>query len=94
MTTFERYFIEDKKTHVEKKNPYYSFLENEEVVDRILREFGLESEGTHIINGHVPVHQQDGESPVKCDGKVLVIDGGFFPGIPKRDWDRRLYLDL
>lgn len=77
MTTFERYFIEDKKTHVEKKNPYYSFLENEEVVDRILREFGLESEGTHIINGHVPVHQQDGESPVKCDGKVLVIDGGF-----------------
>lgn len=77
MTTFERYFIEDKETHKEIKNPYYNLLENEEIVDAILREFGLEGDDIHIINGHVPVHQKDGESPVKCGGKVLVIDGGF-----------------
>lgn len=77
MTTFERYFIEDKETHVEVKNPYYRFLEDEEVVTSILREFGLEGEDIHLINGHVPVHHTSGESPVKCNGKVLVIDGGF-----------------
>lgn len=77
MTTFERYFIADKATHVELKNAYYDFLEDEQVVDKILQEFGLDKEGTHIINGHVPVHHKDGESPVKCGGKVLVIDGGF-----------------
>ncbi len=77
MTTFERYFIADKQTHVEKKNPYYNYLEDEKVVDQILAEFGLDGEESHIVNGHVPVHQQDGESPVKCDGKVLLIDGGF-----------------
>lgn len=60
-----------------KKNAYYHLLENEEVVDNLLREFGLEPEKGHIINGHVPVHQSEGESPVKCNGKVLVIDGGF-----------------
>ena len=52
-------------------------LEDEKVVDQIFKEFGLETSGAHIVNGHVPVHQQDGESPVKCNGKVLVIDGGF-----------------
>lgn len=77
MTTFERYFIQDKATHVEVKNPYYKFLENEEVIDNILKEFGLEGERVHIINGHVPVHHSAGESPIKCNGKVLVIDGGF-----------------
>ncbi|MDO4556331.1 MAG: fructose-bisphosphatase class III, partial [Lachnospiraceae bacterium] len=77
MTTFERYFIADKATHVEVKNPYYNLLEDEEVVDSILKEFGLEGEGIHIVNGHVPVHHTSGESPVKCGGKVLVIDGGF-----------------
>ena len=77
MTTFERYFVEDKKTHVEKKNPYYRYLEDEQVMDQILAEFGLNGEESHIVNGHVPVHQQDGESPVKCGGKVLLIDGGF-----------------
>lgn len=77
MTTFERYFIADKATHVEVKNPYYKLLENEEVVDSILKEFGLEGEDVHIINGHVPVHHTAGESPIKCNGKVLVIDGGF-----------------
>ena len=77
MATFERYFLAEKETHKEVKNPYYRFLENEEVIDRILREFGLESEGAHIINGHVPVKTKDGESPIKCGGKLLVIDGGF-----------------
>ena len=77
MATFERYFLEDKETHKEKKNPYYSMLENETVVNRILAEFGLPPEGTHIINGHVPVKSKNGENPVKCDGKVMVIDGGF-----------------
>ena len=77
MATFERYFLEDKETHKEKKNPYYSMLENETVVNRILAEFGLPPEGTHIINGHVPVKSKNGENPVKCGGKVMVIDGGF-----------------
>ena len=77
MATFERYFIADKETHKETKNAYYHLLENEEVVDNLLREFGLDPEKGHIINGHVPVHQSEGESPVKCNGKVLVIDGGF-----------------
>ncbi len=77
MATFERYFLAEKETHVEKKNPYYKLLEKEEVVDRILDGFGLPREGTHIINGHVPVKLKNGESPIKCNGKVLVIDGGF-----------------
>ena len=77
MATFERYFLAEKETHVEKKNPYYTFLENEDVIDRILREFGLDPKKGHIVNGHVPVKRKDGESPVKCGGKVLVIDGGF-----------------
>ena len=77
MATFERYFIAEKETHVEKKNPYYFFLENEEIIDRILDEFQVQGTERHIVNGHVPVHQIDGESPIKCNGKVLVIDGGF-----------------
>lgn len=77
MATFERYFLTEKETHKEGKNAYYTMLENEEVVNRILAEFGLPEEGTHIINGHVPVKSKSGESPVKCGGKVLVIDGGF-----------------
>ncbi|EOS26307.1 fructose-1,6-bisphosphatase III [Lachnospiraceae bacterium 3-1] len=77
MTTFERYFIADKTTHKEPKNPYYHLLEEEEIVNKILREFGLEGEDSHIINGHVPVEAARGESPVKCNGKLLIIDGGF-----------------
>ena len=77
MTTFERYFIADKKTHKEPKNPYYTLYENEEIVDKIFREFGLEGGEPHIVNGHVPVIVKKGESPIKCGGKLLVIDGGF-----------------
>ncbi len=77
MTTFERYFIADKVTHQEPKNPYYRLLEKEEVVNRILAEFGLSGTEAHIINGHIPVEAKKGESPVKCGGKLLIIDGGF-----------------
>ncbi len=77
MTTFERYFIEDKETHKETKNSYYSLLDNEEVLNRILEEFGLDTKKSHIINGHVPVELKKGETPIKCEGKLLIIDGGF-----------------
>ncbi|MCQ2082217.1 MAG: fructose-1,6-bisphosphatase [Lachnospiraceae bacterium] len=77
MTTFERYFIEDSETHKETKNPYYSLLDNEEVVNNILEEFGLDKKSSHIVNGHVPVELKKGETPIKCDGKLLIIDGGF-----------------
>ncbi|MGN0584669.1 MAG: fructose-1,6-bisphosphatase, partial [Ruminococcus sp.] len=77
MANFERYFVKDEETHREVKNPYYSFMDDTEAAERILKEFGLESDNSHIINGHVPVHQKEGESPVKCGGKLLVIDGGF-----------------
>lgn len=77
MATFERYFLEDPKVHKEVKNCYYQFYENEEVINGILHEFGLDSPDSVIINGHVPVKTKNGEDPVKCHGKVLIIDGGF-----------------
>lgn len=77
MTTFERYFVADKATHKEPKNPYYKLIEDEKVVDQILKEFGLSGKESHIINGHIPVQVKDGESPMRCNGKVLIIDGGF-----------------
>lgn len=75
--TFERYFVDDKEMHKEKKNPYFTLTENEEVCNKILKEFGLEGKNSHIINGHIPVKEKDGESPIKANGKLLVIDGGF-----------------
>lgn len=77
MTTFERYFIADKRTHEEPKNPYYRLFEKEEIVTKILEEFGLSKQESHIVNGHIPVESKRGESPIKCGGKLLVIDGGF-----------------
>lgn len=77
MATFERYFLDDKTTHEEKRNPYYRYRDREETVQRILAEFGLDPQTAHIINGHVPVKVRRGESPVKAGGKLLVIDGGF-----------------
>ena len=76
MTTFERLFIEDKKTHKENTVPYYSLINKEEHCDTILKEFGLDPEIGHILNGHVPVKIKDGESPVKGEGKLIIIDGG------------------
>jgi len=77
MTTFERYFVADKKSHKEIKNPYYHYVDDEIIIDKILMEFGLDSKHSHIVNGHVPVEQKKGQSPVHCDGKLLIIDGGF-----------------
>lgn len=77
MATFERYFIKEKSSHKEVKNPYYDFLDDEKIIDNILVHFGLNPVNAHIVNGHVPVKSIDGESPIKCNGKVLVIDGGF-----------------
>ncbi|KHE70583.1 fructose-1,6-bisphosphatase [Halobacillus sp. BBL2006] len=77
MTTFERYFISDKETHKEKKNPYYYLRENEETCRRILKDFDLNPDQGHIINGHTPVKEIEGENPIKANGKMIVIDGGF-----------------
>ena len=77
MTTFERYFISDKKSHKERKNPYYHLREEEETCRQILAEFDLNPEQGHIINGHTPVKEIDGENPIKANGKMIVIDGGF-----------------
>ncbi len=77
MATFERYFIDDKATHFEKRNAYYNFRDREDSARQILTEFGVNPETGHIINGHVPVRVKRGESPVKANGKLLVIDGGF-----------------
>lgn len=76
MATFERYFIEDKETHVEDKNPYFTMRDTEQLSDKILEEFGLNPDTSHIINGHVPVKMKKGENPVKGNGKMIVIDGG------------------
>lgn len=77
MTTFERYFIKDKSTHTEHKGYYYQYNNDEKVVDYILDEFGVTGTHRHIINGHVPVRTIKGETPIKANGKLLVIDGGF-----------------
>lgn len=77
MTTFERYFIKDKKAHKEVKNPYYYLRENEDICRQILSEFDLNPDQGHIINGHTPVKEIDGENPIKANGKMIVIDGGF-----------------
>ena len=77
MATFERYFIADKEVQIERKDHYYRLIEKEEVVNNILKEFNVDIEKGHIINGHMPVHVKEGESPVKCNGKVMIIDGGF-----------------
>jgi fructose-1,6-bisphosphatase-3 len=77
MTTFERYFISEKETHVEKKNPYYRLRAEEGVCRKILAEFHLDPDEGHIINGHTPVEEKNGENPIKANGKMIVIDGGF-----------------
>lgn len=77
MTTFERYFIDDAVTHKETKNAYYRLMDDEDVINHIIREFGLNPDNAHIINGHVPVELKKGETPIKCGGKLLIIDGGF-----------------
>ncbi len=75
--TFERYFLDDEYTHKENKNPYYELINKEEICNKILENFGSNVEEGHIINGHMPVKAKDGESPVKANGKTILIDGGF-----------------
>lgn len=77
MSTFERYFVTDPSTHKEEKGAYYILRDNEEVCDKILDEFNVSGQHRHIINGHVPVKAADGESPIRANGKLMVIDGGF-----------------
>lgn len=77
MTTFERLYIADPAAHVEVKDPYYKHIADPRTAEHILREFGLEGEGSHIVNGHVPVRAIEGESPIKGGGRLIIIDGGF-----------------
>lgn len=77
MATFERYLLKEPETYKELRGNYYKLHDSEEICDKILTEFGLPAEGSHIINGHVPVKTINGENPVKAGGKLLVIDGGF-----------------
>ncbi len=77
MATFERYFVEDKELHKEKKGYYYTLRNREDICDQILTEFGASGPHSHIINGHVPVKTIQGEQPMKANGKLFVIDGGF-----------------
>lgn len=77
MATFERYFIADKELHKEEKGAYYTLRDREDICNKILQEFGIDNPHSHIINGHVPVKTIKGEQPVKANGKMLVIDGGF-----------------
>ncbi len=76
MTTFERYFIEDKATHKENKVPYYKLIDKEETAVKILKDFGLDPVNGRILNGHVPVKLVKGETPIKANGKIFIIDGG------------------
>ena len=76
MTTFERYFIADKATHKETKVPYYRLIDKEEIAVKILKDFGLDPENGRILNGHVPVKLVKGETPIKANGKIFIIDGG------------------
>ena len=77
MATFERYFIADKSTHKETKGVYSKLKNRKDICEKILEEFGVTGQYTHIINGHIPVKTTQGETPIKAEGKLLVIDGGF-----------------
>ena len=77
MTTFERYFLSDSSLYHEEKGNYYKLREKPEICDIILDAFEVKGNNRHIINGHVPVHASQGENPIKADGRLMVIDGGF-----------------
>lgn len=77
ITTFERLYIDDPAFHKEQDNSYYIYCKQKEYCERILRDFGISGKYSHIVNGHVPVRTKLGENPVKAEGKLIVIDGGF-----------------
>lgn len=82
--TFERMFIEDTDTWIEPSDAYYKYCNDEKICDMILEEFSLKTKRGHIINGHVPVKVKEGESPVKANGKLIIIDGGFCKAYHKK----------
>lgn len=82
--TFERMFIEDTDTWIEPSDAYYKYCNEEKICDMILEEFSLKTKRGHIINGHVPVKVKEGESPVKANGKLIIIDGGFCKAYHKK----------
>lgn len=84
MATFERYFVEEEYLKEETKNAYYKLIDSPEIAEKVLEEFGLTGERVHIINGHVPVYRTKGENPIKANGKVIVIDGGFSKAYRRR----------
>ena len=77
LKTFERAYCLDKSTWEEPQNPYYAYHTEEAVCLRILEAFGLTNKNAHIINGHTPIKVIQGESPIKANGRLIVIDGGF-----------------
>jgi fructose-1,6-bisphosphatase-3 len=77
MATFETYFVADKATHAEHKNPYFSLIHDAGFCGRVLREFGVDPERGYIINGHVPVKLEQGEAPIKRSHRAITIDGAF-----------------
>lgn len=82
--TFERMFIEDTDTWIEPSDAYYKYCNDEKICDMILEEFSLKTKRGHIINGHVPVKVKEGESPIKANGKLIIIDGGFCKAYHKK----------
>ena len=86
MATFESYFVTDKKMSREIKNPYYTLTYDEKICDKILEEFNLNLKESHIVNGHMPVKAKDGESPIRGNGKLLVIDRRICKKLPSKDW--------
>ncbi len=80
MCVFERLLVSESETHIEELNSYYKLYHDENSCIRILKEFGLEDSKSHIINGHIPVNRLIGESPIKANGRLVAIDGGFCRG--------------
>lgn len=94
MKTFERYYLAEKETWEEIKNPFYTFQDDERIADKVLREFGIEPDLGHIICGHMPVKFKAGESPLKANGKLFIIDRWFVKSIPKNYWYSRIYIKI
>ena len=84
MATFERYFVDDPVLKKETKDYYYQLIEEEAVLYQILEEFDADGVKGHVVNGHMPVAVKDGESPIKCKGKLFIIDGGFSKAYQKK----------
>jgi fructose-1,6-bisphosphatase-3 len=77
MATFESYFVADAEVKHETKNPYFKLIHEKDFCRKILKEFGITSDDGLIVNGHVPVKIEKGESPLKKSGMAVTIDGAF-----------------